>query len=86
MMTTSQKCDLVVMTITGILSCIKKSVTSRSREVIRPLFSAMVRPHLECSVQFRDLAVQERQGASIGSPVGGYKDDCGQVASLMRNG
>jgi len=61
----NRQCALAAQKATCILGCIKRSVASRVREGILPLYSTLVRPHLEPCVHLwspqhkKDLDVLE---------------------------
>ncbi|GAB0204649.1 mitochondrial enolase superfamily member 1 [Grus japonensis] len=60
------QCTLAAQKANHVLGCTKRGVTSRSREVILPLYSGLVRPHLEYCIQLwgpqyrRDMELLER--------------------------
>ncbi|PKU42806.1 hypothetical protein llap_6885 [Limosa lapponica baueri] len=62
----SWQCALTVQKAKCILGCIKTSMASRSREVILPLYSSLVRPHLRYYIQLwgpqhkKDMDLLER--------------------------
>ena len=62
-MTLSQHHALAAQAANGVLDCIKRSVASRAREVLLPLCSAPVRPHLQGCIQF--WAPQFKKGREL---------------------
>ncbi|KAK4827718.1 LOW QUALITY PROTEIN: hypothetical protein QYF61_021018 [Mycteria americana] len=72
----SQQCALAVEA-SGILGSTGKSIASRMREVILPLPSALVRPHLGCWAQRWAPQSKKTHGHTGVSPAKGCEDDSG---------
>jgi len=57
------QCALTAQQANRILGCIKSSVASRLRDVIVPLYSTLLRPHLKSCVQL--WSPQHRKGMDL---------------------
>jgi len=65
------QCALAVQKVNCLLGCIKRSMAGRSREVILPLYCALVRPRLESCILL--WSPQHKKDMELSR--GGHKDD-----------
>ncbi|PKU45821.1 hypothetical protein llap_3865 [Limosa lapponica baueri] len=79
----NQPCVLRAQKANCILGYIKSNTASRSREMILPLYSALLRPHPEYCVQLR-RPQHRKDSPPVGTgPEGGYEDDQRARAPLL---
>jgi len=84
----SQQCALAAKKGNGILGCTRPNIASRSREVVLPLYSVLVRPHIGSCVQFsalqygRDMDILER----VQQRATGMTEGLEHLSSFMRKG
>ena len=72
----SWQCAVAAQRANHMLDCIKRSMTSRLREDVLPLYSALMRPHLEYGIQFWGLdPTQEGHGVIGAGPEKGLEDN-----------
>jgi len=79
----SRQCALTAQKANRILGYIKSSVSSRSRELILPLCSALVRPHLESCVQLWSPQHRKDMGPVGVGPEESHKNDQRAGAPLL---
>ena len=85
----SQKCDVAEKKANAILGCINRSIVSKHHNMLVPLYSALVRPHLESCVQFSTPHFTKVANEIGTSSEEGDKDDQGvgnQALEVLRSG